>query len=1032
MQAGSEEEERCAERDGAESDAEESPVERGEGQDFAREGRNSAKSSYLAKALGPVLGYGSTYELFQFVYDLWLWSALGAKKHVTETPLRLAMSGYAFSPEYWHTRHAALVDIVKQLGLPTLFVTVAPYEWSFPYPTWLEDEAAKMLRSKLRLPVAESLHIAHILAQLVQGLMTGANSTTDRKKNPWRSHIFAAKDGSNRKTVVNFFGRLEYQDGKRKRYVNQQEVAAQFYHGRGTVHVHLLLWLEHIETIQLEKVVAASVPAENEVLAALVQGSQRSWTGSGWPRHDGPSYYDGNTGILHLHHSAEDYCTQSKNGTNEGVRAYLVDVLGSLACHVDVQASDGRGMLLRYVSGYVPKFSDAFTTEWLNDEASDYMVAKRVLTDYHPLEPEMALQLAMQWFPQCFLGGTMQRFRVPVPFETDKTHARVQQYLQSTWRAKDMTLEEFLRKTNQKGSIHRTLQRRHTAARAAAGQEGLLEDTLEEWANQAPVRGEVAVAAMYLSRYTDRYYGQWVLMKVPFQQLEELHVPELDLVPDHLYYQAMALHHRPDHWQSEAAVRAELELEAFREYHVRNIWAMLQANHILIQDYVNGTLNKFDEAPTGNGALPRGPAGEKPPLSRQQQLVVDDILASVDQSYKRQAAKDEEWQGEGPEEPLFPDARLPHAFAVLGPAGSGKSTAVCEAVEKVAGSGGRVLLTAPTGRLAATLREKFPNLEVDTMHGAFLLWKPVQETFEVMFPYDMIVVEEVGQVSCQNFERIVQQWEAADRLPTLVFVGDFCQLEGVDRSNALQSNVWHSAAVKKYRLNTMMRCKCPVLRKKLELLRTAKPSKAQLKTIVSGHKAPSLKRAGYVMAEEPSQDDVKHILEETPHTLFVTISRQACAKLNALAVEVLFEEAMPLAWVPGDPESNVENYEHGRKVADEPLPLPVHQGARVILTKNLNKAIGFVNGMGATIVAMRNGNVFVKTDQGKLLAVHPWTSPDPATGQLRVHFPMRLGYASTLHKVQGATLPHITLWLDVANMPAAAYVALSRVEYDAN
>ena len=48
------------------------------------------------------------------------------------------------------------------------------------------------------------------------------------------------------------------------------------------------------------------------------------------------------------------------------------------------------------------------------------------------------------------------------------------------------------------------------------------------------------------------------------------------------------------------------------------------------------------------------------------------------------------------------------------------------------------------------------------------------------------------------------------------------------------------------------------------------------------------------------------------------------------------------------------------------------------------------------------------------------------------HFPMRVGYASTLHKVQGATLPHITLWLDIANMPAAAYVALSRVEHDAD
>ena len=33
---------------------------------FAREGRNSAKSSYLAKVLGPTLGYGSTYELLNF------------------------------------------------------------------------------------------------------------------------------------------------------------------------------------------------------------------------------------------------------------------------------------------------------------------------------------------------------------------------------------------------------------------------------------------------------------------------------------------------------------------------------------------------------------------------------------------------------------------------------------------------------------------------------------------------------------------------------------------------------------------------------------------------------------------------------------------------------------------------------------------------------------------------------------------------------------------------------------------------------
>ena len=167
-------------------------------EDFARVGRNSAKSAFLAKVLGPTLGYGATYDLFQFVYDLWLWSSLGAKKNTVEAPMRVAMAGYSFSPVYWQTRHAGLVDMVKQLGLPTLFLTIAPYEWSFPFHTWVEDEAQKMLRSKLKLPVAESLHIAHVLTQVVTGLLTGANQKkTERShKNFFCKGWFQGKDSS--------------------------------------------------------------------------------------------------------------------------------------------------------------------------------------------------------------------------------------------------------------------------------------------------------------------------------------------------------------------------------------------------------------------------------------------------------------------------------------------------------------------------------------------------------------------------------------------------------------------------------------------------------------------------------------------------------------------------------------------------------------------------------------------------------------------------------------------------------------------
>ena len=44
------------------------------------------------------------------------------------------------------------------------------------------------------------------------------------------------------------------------------------------------------------------------------------------------------------------------------------------------------------------------------------------------------------------------------------------------------------------------------------------------------------------------------------------------------------------------------------------------------------------------------------------------------------------------------------------------------------------------------------------------------------------------------------------------------------------------------------------------------------------------------------------------------------------------------------------------------------------------------------------------------------------------YYPIRLGYASTVQKVLGDEVEHITVWLDMPNLPAVAYTALSRVE----
>ena len=132
-----------------------------------------------------------------------------------------------------------------------------------------------------------------------------------------------------------------------------------------------------------------------------------------------------------------------------------------------------------------------------------------------------------------------------------------------------------------------------------------------------------------------------------------------------------------------------------------------------------------------------------------------------------------------------------------------------------------------------------------------------------------------------------------------------------------------------------------------------------------------------------------------------------------------------ICWLPIDADGNGQDEELGR--AWQPEQIPIYRDMRITLTKNLNKKVGFVNGMGATVMGMGQAGLLVRTDQGRVIMVHPWTNEHRVAS-----FPFRLGYANTLHKVQGATLEHITLWLDLTNMPAAGYVALSRVQRDAD
>jgi hypothetical protein len=53
--------------------------------------------------------------------------------------------------------------------------------------------------------------------------------------------------------------------------------------------------------------------------------------------------------------------------------------------------------------------------EWVGNDKSAYTIARRILWDYHPGEPEMTLLMCGAQLPQFFMGGTMLPIVAPLP-----------------------------------------------------------------------------------------------------------------------------------------------------------------------------------------------------------------------------------------------------------------------------------------------------------------------------------------------------------------------------------------------------------------------------------------------------------------------------------------------------------------------------------------------------------------------------------------------------------------------------------------
>ena len=101
----------------------------------AQNNRASGKLSFMHKVLFPVVDNSLDYEILQYQYDRWLFKtitgAINSSKVSGCSPNR-GLQDKLFSATYWQWQHLVLIDAVRQYGFPSFFITISPYEWTFP------------------------------------------------------------------------------------------------------------------------------------------------------------------------------------------------------------------------------------------------------------------------------------------------------------------------------------------------------------------------------------------------------------------------------------------------------------------------------------------------------------------------------------------------------------------------------------------------------------------------------------------------------------------------------------------------------------------------------------------------------------------------------------------------------------------------------------------------------------------------------------------------------------------------------------
>ncbi len=392
---------------------------------------------------------------------------------------------------------------------------------------------------------------------------------------------------------------------------------------------------------------------------------------------------------------------------------------------------------------------------------------------------------------------------------------------------------------------------------------------------------------------------------------------------------------------------------------------------------------------------------------------------------------------------------------LTGAGGTGKSHTIRAICEWAQSAGIRYAVTALTGCAALLL-----NLGAKTLHswaGVGLARESPAELAEAVrrnkraarrwVDTQLLIVDEVSMMTGDFLEKLDLVARRVRRKPTerfggiqVVFAGDFCQLPPVSRNEDLhfvfESAVWRELVDETVELWQIQRQSDPVFQQLLNEARMGRLSAESIGILETRMNLPWQEneiRPTLLFTRNAEVDEINRrnmaVLEGARHTYDAetVIMEKSTRKAVAYADATVVEASMVS---PSEPAVR-DALERLDTDAPYMSKLELCEGAQVMLLVNLDQDKGLVNGSRGVVTGFSLGGLprvkFLSCAEEVIVDRANWWLVD-YEGIGRAQIPLRVAYAVTIHKSQGATLDAALVDIGSSTFEwGQAYVALSRV-----